>query len=348
MNVDYKHKLLQLGGTRIHAVEQGEGPLVLLLHGFPESWYSWRHQLPALADAGYRAVAIDLRGYGRSSKFSPPSAYRIDKLVADAVGVIDAYGGEPAVVVGHDWGAPVAWTTAWLHPDKVRGVAGLSVPFAGRALVGLPGNPWGETRPGAYHERLVGPGNQFYQTYFAGRDAIIDEIEEDLRGWLLGLYYTVSGEAVGAAAAAAAGGVPDDPVDTIRQSPVCLPAGARLQAGFALPEALPAWLGEADLDFFTGEFQRSGFAGPLSFYHQVDAGWEYLAGHAGTPLTPPALFIGGEFDIATGWGVENIAQATQYASDYRGNHIIPGSGHWIQQEKPQETNRLLLGFIAAL
>lgn len=154
------HRILNCRGTRIHAYEKGpekaEAPLVVLIHGFPESWYSWRHQIPALAEAGYRVVAIDQRGYGRSSKYFLNSAYRIKELVGDIVGVVDAYGADKAVVVGHDWGAPVAWTFAWLHPERCAGVVGISVPFAGRGVIGLPGSPFGEHRPNDYHLELAG------------------------------------------------------------------------------------------------------------------------------------------------------------------------------------------------
>jgi pimeloyl-ACP methyl ester carboxylesterase len=340
------HRLINLQGTRIHTVEQGEGPLVILIHGFPESWYSWRHQLPALAQAGYRAVAIDQRGYGQSSKFPDVDAYRIDRLSADVINLIDHYGEQQAVVVGHDWGAPVAWTTAWLHPDRVRGVAGLSVPFSGRSLVALPGNPWGATRPGEYYKTFTGDDRIFYQTHFGARQDIITEIEADLRHWMLGLIYTVSGEAV--AAAAAAGQIPEDPLQALRDGPLCLPPGGRLMDAFVWPDTLPGWLTEDDLDFFVGEFQRSGFAGPLAFYNQVDAGWAYLEPHADQPLAVPSVFIGGEMDVATHWGVDALAQVHDYCRDHRGSHIVSGSGHWIQQECPEETNRLLLAFLDEL
>ncbi len=172
------HRMLNCRGTRIHAVEEGEGPLVVLVHGFPESWYSWRHQLPALAAAGYRVVAIDQRGYGQSSKYRVQTAYRIKELAGDILGVIDAYGEKQAVVVGHDWGAPVAWTFAWLHPDRCRGVVGISVPFAGRGVIGLPGSPFGEQRPNDYHVELAGPGKVWYQDYFSEQDAIIADLRK--------------------------------------------------------------------------------------------------------------------------------------------------------------------------
>ena len=340
------HKLILCNGARIHAVEQGDGPLIILIHGFPESWYSWRHQIPALAEAGYKVVAIDQRGFGRSSKFRVNAAYRIDQVVADILALVDAYGEQKAVVIGHDWGAPVAWTFAWLHPDRCRGVVGISVPFAGRALIGLPGCPFGETRPRDYHIELAGPGRTFYQDYFSEQDGIIKEIEADLRRWYLGLTYTVSGEAV--AAAIAAGNVPSDPVEALRYGPLCMANGAKLEDAFVYPEKMPAWFTEADLDFYVGEFERAGFSGGLAFYHNVDAGWEVLGPVADRQLTPPAMFIGGEYDVATHWGAESIARAHEKMSDYRGSHIIPQSGHWIQPEYPEQTNRLLLDFLGGL
>lgn len=340
------HRMIQCKGARIHAVEQGSGPLVILIHGFPESWYSWRHQIPALAQAGYKVVAIDQRGYGRSSKFRDNAAYRIDRVVDDIVALIDAYGERQAVVVGHDWGAPVAWTFAWLHPERCRGVVGVSVPFAGRALIGLPGCPFGEVRPRDYHVQLAGPGRTFYQDYFSEQTGIIDEIEKDLRRWYLGITYTVSGEAV--AAAVASGQVPADPVQALRYGPLCMADGAQLCDAFAYPEKMPAWFSEADLDFYVNEFERAGFAGGLAYYHNVDAGWEVLGAVADRMLTPPAFFIGGEFDVGTHWGAEAIARAHEKIRDLRGSHIVPRSGHWIQQEYPQETNRLLLEFLRGL
>jgi len=326
--------------------------LVVLVHGFPESWYSWRHQIPALSAAGYRVVAIDQRGYGRSSKYRVQSAYRIKELVGDILGVLDEYGEDTAVLVGHDWGAPVAWSFAWLHPDRCTGVAGISVPFAGRGVIALPGSPFGEHRPHDYHREIAGEGKVWYQDYFSAQDGIISEIEEDLRGWLLGLTYTVSGEGMIAAtkAAAAAGLALDsmDPIDVIRAGPLCMPEDARLKDAFAYPETPPDWFTDADLDFYTAEFERSGFGGPLSFYHNIDNDWHDLADQAGKPLTPPALFIGGQYDVGTAWGAEAIDRAPEVMPNYCGTQMVADVGHWIQQEAPEETNRLLLDFLRTL
>ena len=343
---EIRHLILRVNGIRIHAAECGEGPLVLLVHGFPELWYSWRHQLPALAAAGFRAVAIDQRGYGMSSKLWDPAAYRIGELVSDVRAVVGALGERKAVIVGHDWGAPVAWTAAWLHPDTFRAVAGVSVPFGGRALVPLPGSPFGEVRPSEIHRRIAGEGRDFYQDYFATLGPVIREIEEDVRGWLRDAVYSFSGEPplprelMDLAA--------KDPVGAIRLSPACIPHGKRMRDSFLTPERMPEWFTERDLDFFASEFERTGFAGGLSYYRSIEASWEELEPMTGKPLTVPALFIGAERDVATMWGAEAIARAAEHMPRYAGTLIIPGCGHWIQQERPQETNRALIDFLHGL
>lgn len=336
--------LLNIDGTRIYAIEQGEGPMVLLVHGFPELAYSWRHQLPALAAAGYRAVAIEQRGYGRSSKFWRPDAYRIDRLVTDLVGVVQALGETNAVLVGHDWGAPVVWSAAWMHPDVFRGVVGMSVPFAGKGLIGVPGNAFGEKPVEEYQRELAGPGQDFYHTYWSTLGPILDEVEEDLAGWIRGIMYSVSGEGL-----AAAGFSLDaaDPVTLIRQSAVCIPHGTRMRDRFLPPQPVP-WLSEEDLAVYIDSFQRSGLHGPLCYYRNLPDDQRVLAPFAGSKLAVPAYFIGGEFDVATWWGAECTARAREVIDDYRGETVLPGCGHWIQQERPAETNRLLIEFLAGL
>ncbi len=340
-----KHQLLDIDGVRIHAVEQGTGPLVLLIHGFPELWYSWRHQLTALADAGYRAVAIDQRGYGRSSKFWKPEAYRIHRLVDDAVGVVKALGETTAVIVGHDWGAPVAWTAAWLHPEIFRGVVGLSVPFAGRGLVSLPGSPFGEREPNALHAELAGPGKDFYQTYFGTLGPVIDELESDVRGWFRGGVHSLSGDALSQMGIDFA---TFDPVALIRASPMAVALGGRMKDGFMLPSQQPDWFTEADLDFFTSEFERTGFAGPLCYYHNLAASWQDLESQNDKPMTVPAKLILGDLDVCYSWGQEAIARAPERMPNYLGTTVFKGCGHWTQQERPEETNAELIGFLKQL
>lgn len=339
-----KEHLLTVNGARIYAAEQGAGPLVLLVHGFPELAYSWRHQLPALADAGYRAVAIEQRGYGRSSKFWNPVAYSIDHLVADLIGVVRALGESQAVIVGHDWGAPVVWSAAWMHPEVFRGVVGMSVPFAGKGLIGVPGNPFGERPVEDYQRELAGAGQDFYHTYWSSLGPVIDEIESDLRGWIADLVYSVSGEGL-----AAAGFSLDaaDPIALIRESAVCIPHGTRMRDRFMPAQPVP-WLDAGDLDVYVEAFQRSGLHGPLSYYRNLPEDQALLSRYADTRLAVPATFIGGEFDVATWWGAESRERAHEVIDDYRGETILEGCGHWIQQERPRETNQLLLEFLDTL
>tara|TARA_A100001518_G_C1203495_1_gene46648 strand:- start:21 stop:1061 length:1041 start_codon:yes stop_codon:yes gene_type:complete len=339
-------QFLTVGSTRIHAVCEGEGPLVILVHGFPESWYSWRHQLSALAEAGYRAVAIDLRGYGRSSKFLDSEYYLIKSVVEDIVGVVRALGASSAVVVGHDWGAMIAWTAAWLHPEIFRGVVGLAIPFSGRGLIALPGSPFGERSPEDIHKELAGPDQQFYQDYFGSLAPAIREFEEDSGGWMRDVLWAFSGESMKGAGLSGLLDLPQ--VDIIRASALSIPFGARMRDKMHAPADLPVWLGTDDLDFYTQEFERSGMIGPFSYYRGIQKSWEQLESHDGTQLLPPAMFIGGECDVTTGWGLEAIDRVGEFVPNYVGSHILSGCGHWIQQERPEEVNELVLGFMREL
>lgn len=341
---DPTERMLDVNGVRLYAVEQGEGPLVVLVHGFPELGYSWRHQLPALAAAGYRAVAIDQRGYGRSSKFWAPEAYRIDRLAEDLVGVVAACGESRAVIVGHDWGAPVVWSAAWMHPESFRGVMGMSVPFAGKGLIGVPGNPFGERPLEEYQRELAGPGQDFYHTYWSTLGPVIDEIESDLRAWIGDIIYMASGEGV------AASGIDVNaisPIDLTRASGLCIPHGHRQRERFTPAQPLP-WLSDADLEIYFNAFERSGLHGPLCYYKNLPVDQTLLEAYAGKQLSVPAYFLGGEYDIATIWGAETLARANEVIADFRGQSVLPGCGHWIQQERPEETNRILIEFLNGL
>jgi pimeloyl-ACP methyl ester carboxylesterase len=316
------HRILSANGIRIHVVEQGEGPLVLLVHGFPESWYSWRHQLPALAAAGYRAAAIDVRGYGRSSTPTPVDAYRMLLHVSDNLGVVAALGEQTAVVVGHDWGSPIAAASALLRPDVFQAVALLSVPYT----------PPGRSRPTDVF-RHMGGDEEFYINYFQQPGRAEAEIEEDVRYWLAGFYLSASGDAV-------------RPTDggTI----ATVPAGGRLRDRFVVPDQLPGWLSEEDLAVYVGEFERTGFAGALNRYRNVDRDWEDLAAWAGQPIVVPSLFIGGDRDGPTLWGASSIAKYDQTLPGLRGSHVLAACGHWTQQERSAEVNELLVAFLGTL
>ncbi|MFE9248926.1 alpha/beta fold hydrolase [Streptomyces sp. NPDC007088] len=311
------HRLVDVpGGGRVHLVEQGSGPLVLLVHGFPESWYSWRHQIPVLARAGYRAVAIDVRGYGRSSKPTAVEEYRMLAHVADNVAVVRALGERTATVVGHDWGSPIAAHSALLRPDVFTAVALLSVPYT------PPGGP----RPSETFAR-IGGDEEFYVEYFQRPGRAEAEIEPDVRGWLAGVYGALSGGAV-----------------QVGSGPFFIPRGERMSGRF--PDGPPpAWLSEADLDVYAAEFERSGFAGPLNRYRNVDRDWADLAAWTGEPLRQPSLFVAGKDEASTGWLSAAIEAYPRTLPGLSGSHLLDDCGHWVQQERPEEFNALLLEWL---
>ncbi|MBK3638348.1 alpha/beta hydrolase [Streptomyces sp. MBT97] len=316
-----RHRTVRAPAGRLHLAEQGTGPLVLLVHGFPESWYSWRHQLPALAAAGYRAVAIDVRGYGRSSRPAATDAYRMLDLVEDNVAVVRALGEESAVIIGHDWGSHIAAASALLHPGVFRATGLLSVPYA------PPGGP----RPTDVLGGLGGPGEEFYVSYFQEPGRAEAEIEPDVRGWLAGFYAALSADTMPAR------GEPD---------PHFVARGGRLRDRFPAGP-LPAWLSEEDLDVYAGEFERTGLTGALNRYRTMDRDWEDLAPHRGAPIEQPSLFIGGALDASTLWMSDAIDAYPTTLPGLSGSHLLEGCGHWIQQERPDEVNGLLTDWLAA-
>jgi pimeloyl-ACP methyl ester carboxylesterase len=324
-----RHQVADARGTRIHYVEEGSGPLVLLVHGFPESWYSWRHQLPVIAEAGFRAAAIDVRGYGRSSAPLEVEAYGMLQHVSDNLGVVEALAGRgsPAIIIGHDWGAPIAACSALLRPDIFTAVAMLSVPY----------RPPGGRRPTeAFAElgRQAGQDEEFYISYFQEPGRAEREAEIDVRSWLLGFYV----------AASADGARPEPGAGTI----ATVARGTMLRDRFPAPGPLPGWLTEDDLEFYTGEFERTGFRGALNRYRNVDRDWQDLQPWRGAPIRVPSLFIGGEKDGPTRWGARAIGRFPDTLPDLRGSHILPGCGHWVQQERPDEVSRLLVDWLKSL
>ncbi|MER6571664.1 alpha/beta hydrolase [Streptomyces sp. NPDC001093] len=318
---DFTHRLVPSPAGRIHLVEQGTGPLVLLVHGFPESWYSWRHQLPALAAAGYRAVAVDVRGYGRSSRPDHVDAYRMLELVEDQAAVVHALGERSAVIVGHDWGATIAANSALVRPDIFRAVGLLSVPYA----------PRGGPRPSEIFAQMGG-NDEIYVSYFQEPGRAEAEVEPDVRGWLARFYAAFSGDTMPAP------GAPD---------PHFVSAGGTLRDRFPAGP-LPAWLSEDDLDVFAEEFERTGLTGALNRYRNMDRDWEDLADLDGAPIAQPSLFVGGTLDASTVWLADAIEAFPTTLPGLVSSHLLDGCGHWIQQERTAEINRLLTGWLASL
>ena len=309
----------QVNGVTLRVTESGppDGPVVVLAHGFPELAFSWRHQIPALAAAGYRVLAPDQRGYGGSSRPSAVAAYDIAALTADLVGLLDDVGTERAAVVGHDWGAVVAWSTALLHPDRVAAVAGLSVPPVPRPL----------TAPTVAFRRLFGD-HFFYILYFQQYGPADTEMNNDprraLRRMFAGMRTPGPGEEELALRMLAPG--PDGFIERLPE-----------------PEALPDWLTGDELDVYVAEFTRTGFTGALNWYRNFDRNWQIMADAAQT-ITAPALFVGGTADPALGF--IRIDRAGEVAVGGYREVMVDGAGHWIQQEHPERINAELLDFLA--
>jgi pimeloyl-ACP methyl ester carboxylesterase len=346
-------RVVFVNGQRIHLVEAGDGPMVLLVHGHPELWYSWRHQLRALSEAGYRVVAVDKRGYGRSSKPRGIHDYRVTELVADMAGVVEALGASTATVVGHDAGAPVAWSAAWTRPDLFTAVVGMSVPFGARGQIALPTSPFGERRISEAARLIAGDGRLFYTEYFGIPGVAEREFEPDARATLEKLLYFAS--ALPPMPPEMADFDPsalseDELIAVIRGTTLCLRPGQGFLAELPVPPpgALDPLCTPGDLDVYVDAFERSGFTNGLNYYRVFDLNWELLAAYDGRPLEVPALFIGGDRDPATMWGQTAIREFGHHAPKARPPVILPNCGHWTQQEQPDKVNELLLAFLAEL
>jgi len=316
----FTHRFDQCNGIRMHSVEQGSGPLVLLVHGFPESWHTWRHQIPALANAGWHVVAPDMRGYGQTDRPEAIAAYNIFELVGDLVALVQTLGEKRAVIVGHDWGANVAQYAAVMRPDVFHGVALLSVPFDARA-------PDGVTPTVAMQH--MAPGKVFYQYYFQEPGKAEAEIEADIHESLLRMFYSASGSAR-----------PEhrwrflfEPHETLLDTIVH-------------PAERPAWLSAEALDFMCAEFTRTGFRGGLNYYRNLDFNWAHTRHLIGQRIHQPSLFIGGEHDGSVIFRLAAYEQMEQAMPGLTRKVLLPGIGHWTPEEAPAAVNELLVEFLA--
>jgi len=302
-------------GVELHVLEAGTGFPVILAHGFPELAYSWRHQLPALAAAGYRAVAADGRGYGGSSRPDAVEAYDIHHLTGDLVGLLDDLGHDQAVFVGHDWGSIVVWNLALLHPERVAGVVGMSVPFLPRAPM-----------PPIQLLRQVFADNFFYMVYFQEPGVADAELGADPARTMRRMLSSVKRD-------------PDAALD-----PTFLADDGR---GFVdripEPDGLPDWLTQEELDHYVAEFARTGFTGGINWYRNLDRNWETTPQLAGAKVEVPSLFIGGTLDPVLVMSPPGIHD--EHLLDHRGNVLVDDAGHWVQQEKPGPVNDALVSFL---
>jgi pimeloyl-ACP methyl ester carboxylesterase len=297
------HRQVAVNGVELHVAECGEGPLVLLCHGWPELWFSWRHQLPVLAEAGYRAVAMDQRGYGRSSRPEAVEDYDIAHLGGDIVALVDALGGERAVVVGHDWGAMVAWYLGQAAPERLAGLAALSIPFWAR-----PPKP-----PTAVWKDIFGD-RFFYMLHFQTPGVADARLDADPGASLRLVMRRVSQDVFDGTAA-------------------------------EVPPVFQ-WMDDDEFAVYETEFRRTGFTGGLNWYRNVDRNWELTAAIADRQIDVPTMFLAGERDPVLAF--IPVEPMRRQVTDLREFVLVPGGGHWIQQERPAETNDALLRFLEGL
>jgi pimeloyl-ACP methyl ester carboxylesterase len=318
------HEQVPTNGIELHVAVAGpvDGRPVVLCHGFPELWYSWRHQLDALAEAGYRAMAPDLRGYGRSSHPTEVAAYGSDQLTGDLCGLLDHYGYEAAVFSGHDWGSMVVWELGRLHPDRVGAIYNMSVPYT---------NAGG--RPLEIFEHLF-EGKFFYMLYFQDVGPAEAEFEADPRRWVRSMLYSASGEGMANPNPA----LLDAPREGTKFLDILTPA----------PETLPAWISEEDIDVYVGGLTQGGLFGPVSFYRNMDANWERSKDIAPSVYAMPTGFITGSLDPVNQMMPGAAEAMAEALPDFRGSTVVEGAGHWVQQERPAETNAALLAFLASV
>jgi pimeloyl-ACP methyl ester carboxylesterase len=284
---------VETNGVRLRVIEAGQrgAPVIVLAHGFPELAYSWRHQIPVLAQAGYHVLAPDQRGYGGSGRPEAVEDYDIHALTGDLIGLLDVVGAEQAIFVGHDWGAMVVWQAALLHPGRVRAVAGLSVPPIPRA----------RSRPTERWRQKF--GDDFYMLRFQEPGLADAEMAADVRSTMSGMF-------------------------------------AGLLGG---PSPLPDWISQAEFEYYVSEFSRTGFTGALNWYRNYDRNWQSTAQLTNARIEVPALFVGGTADpIAP---TMNPARAGEVVAGPYTVEMIDGAGHWVQQERPDEVNKILLRFL---
>ncbi len=310
--MEAQSRTIAVNGLQMFVTEQGSGPLILLVHGWPESSHSWRHQIPALAEAGFRVVVPDMRGYGYTSAPADVADYSVFDLVGDLVDLVRVLGETQAIVVGHDWGAAVAWHAAMFRPDVFRAVAALSVPASGRGPL-----------PPLETMRRAGFEN-FYWHYFQEPGIAEAEFEQDIERTMRTVLFG--------------------------RVTLALAPGAGFLGDAAAPAELPAWLSADDLRVMVERFTRSGFRGGLNWYRNLDRNWRLTAPWQDAKIRQPSLFVAGKRDaVITGpIGAKRLVTMDEMLPGLTAKVLVDGAGHWIQQERPREVNEALLAFVRGL
>lgn len=320
-------RFFDANGLRMHALDEGHGPLVLFAHGFPETSHSWRHQLRAMAAAGFRAVAPDMRGYGQTEAPVEVERYSVFDLVGDLVGLLDALEAAQAILVGNDWGSTVAWQAALMRPDRFRAVAAIGVPM-------MPAPPLPPTRLFPRTEEM-----EHYTLYFQDVGVAEAELEHDVEATLRKVLYGASRDAG-----------PRREGDDISNPFGMVTRQDGLLFSLPLPASLPHWLTEDDLATFVDAFCASGFRGGLNYYRNLDRNWHLQRSLAGQRVEVPSLYMTGEQDTGLSIpGMREMIDAMPALAPRLGAPVfIPDCGHWAPQEKPFAVSDALIGFIRSL
>ncbi len=316
-----EHRLVVTNGIRMHIAEQGHGPLVILCHGFPETWFSWRHQIGAIADSGWHVVAPDQRGYGRTDSPHAVDAYDILSLTADIVGLVHALGQSNAAIIGNDWGSVVAAHCGLQRPDIFKAVGLLSVPY-------IPRGP-GKHRPTEIMRRVY-RNKQFYQLYVQEPGKPEAELERDVRKTLLMMLYSLSGD-----------------VSADKRWRYLFEESETLLDTGGLPERLPGWLPEQDLSVFVEDFERTGFRGGLNWYRNIDRNWELTAPLTDAAIRQPSFFLAGELDPLLPLYRNYRSILEQSMPNLKSAISVKGKGHWAIQEDPEFINRAFIEFLVS-
>ena len=323
-NIEFK--FIESNGIKLRLAMAGEGPLVILCHGWPESWYSYRYQLPAIANAGFKAVAFDVRGYGESDKPYEIEAYTMKNMTNDVVGILDALGYEKAITIGHDWGGPIALNTAHFNPDRITATGTMSVPFFGKGQM-----PALDLWKSVYQDAF------FYQLYFQREGVAEEEFEKDLRTALFTTYTNSDGRGMAKALEKGKSGLnpKKDKHSTFLE-------------GMEVFDTFPDWFTQEDLSYFIGQFEMSGLRGPFNRYRAQNIDWQEYPDEFGPKLKQPAFFITGDLDPVNFFVPTTEDLTTRISPNYENllfAEEISGVGHWTQQEAPEKVNELILKFL---
>ena len=324
-------KLLKSNNVNIRTKIEGSGPLIVLVHGCPESWYSWRYQIPILSGEGYTVAAIDVRGNGGSPKPYEIEAYSRRELSKDVIGVIDSLGYETAILIGHDWGGPIVWNTAALNERRISAVLGLSVPFFPRGKIST-----------IDLFRKIYEGKFFYQLYFQEEGIAEAEFEEDIRKYLELTYFSIDARGMKFQK--------DNAINASSKGP-----DAKYLEGLPTFDTYPCWITVADMDYLAGEFEASGMRGPLNRYRAQQIDFEDLLELTDAKIKQPSAFLTGKYDPVNFFTGSNYKNDEDLRDRIGKNYenllsecLLDDAGHWVQQEKPEEVNKFILDFLSRL